>query len=166
MHKWGAADRVLPHGGIKHYRWELYTMCKHAETQGDGEVKTESERDAEKRERCRRGVLQSNSKAQIQRERSYINKKKRCETNLSCSWQSLSSFSWSWPRRALLAATCLVTSALALWGEGTWSVCLLICLSECNRGWGRFSRHEWWQVRHSMPPHYSYSGRVQGGKRG
>lgn len=31
MPKWSAADRVLPHGGIKHYRWELQRMCEHAD---------------------------------------------------------------------------------------------------------------------------------------
>lgn len=42
------------------------------------------------------------------------NRHERKRTDLSCSWRSLSSFSWSWPRRALFAATCLVTSALVL----------------------------------------------------
>lgn len=51
-------------------------------------------------------------------------------------------------------------------GENIERVCLLMCLSECNGGWGGFLWHTWWQVRHSMPPHYSYSRWVEGAKRG
>lgn len=44
---------------------------------------------------------------------------------------------------------------------------VLVNVVGCARGgWGRISRHGWWQVRRSMPPHYSYSGRVEGAKRG
>lgn len=44
MPKWSAADRVLPHGGIKHYRWELQRTC----TQGDGDKDRESDAERQK----------------------------------------------------------------------------------------------------------------------
>lgn len=73
MPKWSAADRVLPHGGIKHYRWELWRVCKHADRD------TGRWRDKRQREGCReekgkvRAVLESNCKKEAQRERTNTN---------------------------------------------------------------------------------------------
>ena len=58
MPKWSAADRVLPHGGIKHYRWELQRMCKHA----DRDKGRRRDKGCGKKKGKLRAVLQSNCK--------------------------------------------------------------------------------------------------------
>lgn len=49
MPKWNAADRVLPHGGIKHYRWELQRMCKHADRDKERRRDKDREKAAERK---------------------------------------------------------------------------------------------------------------------
>lgn len=101
------------------------------ETWGGGETKTIKKQIGKKGEIKRSASKQIKGKCEKQKK----NKTKQTKTtkqkkkhkkgaaDFSCCWRSLSSFSWSWPRRALLAATCFVTSALVLWGQSTRRVC-------------------------------------------
>lgn len=73
--KWSAADRVLPHGGIKHYRWELQRLSlTQAEAQGD-ERQRQREGTARRKGKVRT-VPQCNGKKATQRERSHTNEEK------------------------------------------------------------------------------------------
>lgn len=77
MHKWSAADGVLPQGGIKHYGWELHRMCKHADRDTVRWGDKDRERDGRRNKKCEiRAVVKCIGQKETQREWSYSNEEK------------------------------------------------------------------------------------------